>query len=339
MFKYAYTVIIGIILIIVFGCGKKDKELRLETGSEGYNVASMLSEEIPYLDPDINNILVTSDIFNVSSGEVIQTLVNNLGSGISRLKSMDKMNLKVVIQRNAANIAEKKILLAESKKNKIQVSKEELESTLKSRYANFGGEEKFLSFLKENNISLDHVKEEVESGLKIQKYLEKTMMTPTVTQEEIMKEHNKEVKATVRHILLKTEGKNTEEKKVIKNNLETILARARKGEKFANLASEYSEDPGSKNTGGLYEDFGRGVMVKPFDEASFNTPVGEISDIVETQYGYHIIKVVERKSDERPLEQVQKGIEERLKKTKKNILLKDHLNKLKQDVNFQLVEF
>lgn len=72
---------------------------------------------------------------------------------------------------------------------------------------------------------------------------------------------------------------------------EDILKRARAGEDFTALAKEFSEEPGAKEKGGDLPWFGHGQMVKPFEEKAFTMKDGEISDIVETQFGYHIIKV------------------------------------------------
>lgn len=99
-----------------------------------------------------------------------------------------------------------------------------------------------------------------------------------------------------RHILLKI-GSNPseEEKKRVREKAEGVLKRARSGEDFAKLATELSEDTGSKNKGGDLGFFQRGRMVKPFEETAFSLKPGEISGIVETQFGYHIIKVEEKK--------------------------------------------
>jgi len=76
-----------------------------------------------------------------------------------------------------------------------------------------------------------------------------------------------------------------------KTKAEDILQRARRGENFAKLATQYSEDDGSKVKGGDVGYFGRGVMVKPFEEAAFSLKVGEIDKtLVESSFGYHIIK-------------------------------------------------
>jgi foldase protein PrsA len=69
-----------------------------------------------------------------------------------------------------------------------------------------------------------------------------------------------------------------------------ILERLRKGEKFGKLARELSIDSGSAKRDGDLGYFGRGVMVKPFEEAAFKLQVGNISDPVKTEFGYHIIK-------------------------------------------------
>lgn len=76
---------------------------------------------------------------------------------------------------------------------------------------------------------------------------------------------------------------------------EDLLKRARGGEDFAKLAQEYSADPGSKTKGGDLGFFGRGQMMKEFEDAAFALQPGGISDIIETAYGYHIIKVEERR--------------------------------------------
>ena len=94
------------------------------------------------------------------------------------------------------------------------------------------------------------------------------------------------------HILLKTEGKDDAAVKAI---AEGLLKQAKGGTDFAALAKKYSEDEASAKNGGDLDYFGRGRMVPEFDAVAFALEPGQISDLVKTQYGYHIIKVVEKK--------------------------------------------
>ncbi len=98
------------------------------------------------------------------------------------------------------------------------------------------------------------------------------------------------------HILIKVNpSASAEEKKKAKEKAEDILKKIKSGQDFAKLASEFSDDPGSKTKGGDLGFFAKGRMIKPFEDAAFSLKPGEVSGVVETQFGYHIIKVEERK--------------------------------------------
>jgi len=100
------------------------------------------------------------------------------------------------------------------------------------------------------------------------------------------------------HILLLTTGGKTDaEVAEIKKKAEDILAQAKKkGANFEDLAKKYSEDPGSKAKGGDLGWVLPGQMVPEFEKATFSLKVGEISDLIKTQYGFHIIKVLEKET-------------------------------------------
>jgi peptidyl-prolyl cis-trans isomerase D len=112
------------------------------------------------------------------------------------------------------------------------------------------------------------------------------------------------------HILLKTEGKDDA---AVKAQAESILTQVKAGADFAELAKKISQDEASAANGGDLDYFGRGRMVKEFEGAAFSLAPGSISDLVKTQYGYHIIKVVDKKpAATRPFEEVRQQIADQL---------------------------
>jgi peptidyl-prolyl cis-trans isomerase D len=112
------------------------------------------------------------------------------------------------------------------------------------------------------------------------------------------------------HILLKTEGK---DEAAVKKKADELAAKARGGADFAKLAAEFSEDEGSAKQGGDLDYFGRGRMVPEFEKAAFGAEPGTITDPVKTQFGYHIIKVVDKKAGgTRPLSEVRQQLTDQL---------------------------
>jgi peptidyl-prolyl cis-trans isomerase D len=112
------------------------------------------------------------------------------------------------------------------------------------------------------------------------------------------------------HILLKTEGKDDA---AVKAKAEGLLKQARAGADFSDLAKKNSEDEASAKNGGDLDYFGRGRMVPEFDQAVFAMQPGTISDVVKTQYGYHIIKLVDKKNaTTRPLAEVRQQLNDQL---------------------------
>jgi peptidyl-prolyl cis-trans isomerase C len=118
----------------------------------------------------------------------------------------------------------------------------------------------------------------------------------------------------VRHILIKVDESAPEkDKKAAKKKAEGILKKIRSGEDFAKLAEEVSDDPGSKQKGGELGFFPRGRMVKSFEDAAFTLKPGEVSGLVKTQYGYHIIETEEKKAAAiKPFDEVKENIRQKL---------------------------
>jgi len=141
--------------------------------------------------------------------------------------------------------------------------------------------------------------------------------TVTVTPEEVQARYtaNSAVYSTpeqtrARHILFRVEA---DDEAAVRAEAEGVLARVKAGEDFATLAREYSDDSSSAEGGDLGY-FGRGAMVPEFDEVAWALAPGETSDLVRTSFGFHIIKVEDRRpASTRPLDEVRPQIEEQLR--------------------------
>src|SRR5713226_371827 len=113
----------------------------------------------------------------------------------------------------------------------------------------------------------------------------------------------------VQHILLMTVGKTDAEVEEIRKKAEDVLKQAKKGAKFEDLSKKYSEDPGSKEKGGDLGWITQGQTVPEFEKTAFSLNPGQISDLVKTQYGFHIIKVLDKETAHtRPFEEVKDTI-------------------------------
>ncbi|MEJ2688504.1 MAG: SurA N-terminal domain-containing protein [Deltaproteobacteria bacterium] len=193
---------------------------------------------------------------------------------------------------------------ADAFKKKVVVSDQELQKFYDEHKRDYQTEEQrkleYLTFLEANEKDIEVSDQEVKD------YYQKNQDLYTVPE-----------KRRARHILFKVAPDASEKDKEAKRKrAEEVLAQAKAGDDFAGLATIYSEDS-SASKGGDLGFFSKGQMVKPFANAVFSMKPGEISDIVETQFGFHIIKLEEIKpASVKPLAEVKSSIVAKLKAEK-----------------------
>jgi len=337
-----YFISLLFFIIIISGCGKKSEVVKLEKDTPAYQLAKDLSNQLPFLDPDSNKVLISTKQFDVTTGEVIQNIYKSRGTQTDQLMNMPDYQIKYIITQTAKNLCEQQLILNEAEKANFEVTQAVQDSILEQQFNRAGGEERFLEMLNSGGVNIEAVKNEIRRNTIFNQYLDETIGREIqITDEEIQNAYNeykgKEI-ASVRHILLLTQEKNDAEKELIKKKMEDILAEAKAGEDFAELAKKYSEDPGSRENGGLYENFTKGKMVKPFEDAAFTVPIGEISDIVETQYGYHILKIIDR-NNYKPIEEHRLELEKQLKTKKKPDAYKTYMDNLKNKAGYKEMSY
>ncbi len=332
-------IIILLAASLFFSCATKEKSVKLDPKSSLYQIAKGLAAKLPILDPDKNAPLVATKYFDITVADVLKAFQVSYGDGVEKLNEVAMPQLGIIFRENAKALAEKKLLLRAAKDAKLSISDAKIDSILEIQYAQVGGKDRFINYLSNLNINFNDLREDMRNNLLINEYITKFLAdSMQVTEADIQEYYkNYDKTASVRHILLRTEGKSESEKQALHQKLDSILTLARKGADFATLARKYSEDPGSRDAGGLYKDFKHGEMVEAFENAAFTVPVGQISDIFETPYGYHILKVIDRKKETQPLEKVRPQIENQVKMLKQERVINDHIEKLKTAAEYRVL--
>jgi peptidyl-prolyl cis-trans isomerase C len=195
------------------------------------------------------------------------------------------------------------LLSQESKNRQIKIADAEVDKKVQELRSQFPTQEAFDKALKERGLTLDLLKHDAFVDLSVSKLMDTEMASQiTATDQEAKDFYEKnpdkfkqEESVRASHILIRVDqNADAATKKKAKAEIDAVLKQARAGADFAKLAQEHSQD-GSAAQGGDLNYFGRGKMVPAFDEVAFALKPGQISNVVQTQFGYHVIKVTDRK--------------------------------------------
>jgi len=188
---------------------------------------------------------------------------------------------------------------------------------------NFPSEEAFVQAMAADGTTVDKVQQDITRRLQISKLIDQEI-TPTLVvpaadvrafYDQNLDKFKEDASVRASHILITVPpDAGAPQRQEARAKAEEVLKKVRAGADFAQLARTESQDPGSASQGGDLGFFGQGQMVPPFDAAAFGLKPGAISEVVETQFGFHIIKVAERKPEAtRPFDAVKERIAQFLK--------------------------
>jgi peptidyl-prolyl cis-trans isomerase C len=257
-------------------------------------------------------------------------------AGESEMAEMRKAALEKLI--------ENELLYQESKRQDIKVDEAEIERHVATMRERFPTEAEFEAALEKMNVSVDQLTSQYARGRAVQQLIEGQVagnITVSEEEEKSFYDSNPElfmqpeqVKAS--HILIKVEPDADESKKAeAREELEKISQKLEAGEDFAELAKEFSQGPSGPGGGDLGY-FAHGQMVKPFEEAAFALEPGAVSDIVETRFGYHLIKVVDKRGgDKAAYEDVKDRLAQYLKQQKLQEEVELYVKKLKEEAEVE----
>ena len=280
----------------------------------------------------VNGSVITQEDFDREMSRVQQRLLN-MGKPLidSQIPEIKKEVLENLINRE--------LLYQESQRKGIKVDETAINKQVMTLKKRFPTEAEFKSALMKANLSEAAIKAQIKRGLAIQQFIDAHIaQKATVSDQEIktfyesrpgLFKQPEQVRAS--HILIKVEPQADESQKTAaRKRIEEIQQRLQKGEDFAALAQEFSQCPSSAKGGDLGY-FRRGQMVKPFEEAAFALKPGEVSDVVETKFGYHLIKVIEKKPETTiAFEDIKDRLEQYLKQEKVQKEVSLYAQKLKE---------
>ena len=219
-------------------------------------------------------------------------------------------------------LIEREVLYQESHRAGIKIPDQKVDDQLADIKKRFPTEEDFKKALVGMNLTEAEVRSQIQRGLAIRELIDQKVANKIVITDEATQAYYtdnpklfvqpEQVKAS--HILIKVEPTADDATKAAaRKKINEIQQKLKGGGDFAELAKEYSEGPSGPRGGDLGY-FKRGQMVKPFEDAVFSMQINEVSDLVETRFGYHLIKVTDKKAEETlPYADVKEKIAQRLK--------------------------
>jgi len=241
-------------------------------------------------------------------------------------------------------LIEREVLYQESQKAGIKIDEQKVNDQMAGIKKRFPNEEEFKKALASMGLTEEEVRTQIQRGLSIRGLIDQKVANKIVVTDEETKAYYdgnpqffkqpEQIKAS--HILIKVEPTADDATKAAaRKKIEDIRKKLTDGGDFAELAKEYSEGPSAPKGGDLGY-FRRGQMVKAFDDTAFSMKINEVSGLVETRFGYHLIKVYDKKPEQTlAYAEVKDKIAQRLKQEKIEKGATAYVENLKKDAKIE----
>jgi len=259
-------------------------------------------------------------------------------------------DLKVIDSVIINSLIDTRLLEGYADKNEIDISKEEVNEQFEKIVSSYPSQDAFKKDLKDKEISTKFLKSELENQIlinKIFKEITKCISVSSAQVEEYYKE-NKETlfkvpeRIKISHILVEfsseTETPKTDKKSRDEalDEIKYVKAQLEEGEEFEKLAEKYSDDKLSSTNGGDLGYVSRGQLIKELEEVAFSLDIGEVSEVVETSYGFHIIKITDKQEEFiRDFKDVEDTIKSYLEDVSKKEKWEEFVNSLRDEADIQ----
>ncbi|MEO7297233.1 MAG: peptidylprolyl isomerase [Verrucomicrobiota bacterium] len=299
-----------------------------------------------------NPVVAKGKGFEIKQNEIEDAFIDYKANMASRGQTVPEDQRAIVESNLLQRIIITKVLVnraTDADKVKAKEATEKLVAAAKKQFPN---EEQFIQQLKATGLSFEQFKARGLEQTLCEVVIEREIKSKiTVTEEEAKKFYDEnparfERPETVRaaHVLISTVDKDTQKplavavKKEKEALAKTVKQRAEKGEDFGKLAKEFSDDPGSKDKNGEYT-FARGEMAPEFETAAFSLKTNQVSDVVETRFGFHIIKTLQKIPPEKlEFAKVLPDLKEGLATQETQKQMPEYFEKIKKEAAVEIVD-
>jgi len=288
------------------GCGLIEKDTTVGKVIDGQEVVAVVNDEH-----------VLKEDYEMQVNQVKTALEAN---GQNLTTAEGKKTLKDIEEKVLDSLIQDVLALQQAREQGITLEENEKEDAISQLEMFHGGKEALDSYLEQQGMDRDSFELFLEEQLIIAHFRDKLTEDISVSEQEVVdffeenrelfKLPEKEIRAS--HILVETEEEALE-----------LLEEIKAGGDFEKLAAEHNSD-GTKDTGGDLGFFGKGRMVEDFEKAAFATAIGQLSDVVQTDFGYHIIKVTGER-DALGFDDVSGYIKENLEDKKRQDIFSEHI--------------
>ena len=255
-----------------------------------------------------------------------------------------KGNLPELVEQAQNQALGARLLLDEAARLDISVSEVEVDAQVEGIIEQVGGREAFARALEGQKTTEARFREQMRQGKRVDKLVAQATAGVAEPTEADIEQHFAEHKAEfakgervlAQHILITPDGDSDHSRQEAHDKVTAILERVRNGASFSDEAAAHSMCPSGADGGSLGW-FGRGMMVPEFDTAAFTMNVGEVSDIIETQFGYHIIqKTDHEQSGEAEFDDVREQIRDLIRHTRRGAAMTAYVAELKAKANIEI---
>ncbi len=265
--KFVILLLILVMILATAGCVKE------KPGTE----AAIVNGEVITVAEYEETLEVYKSMYKNQYGD--EVLDTEIQPGVTLLEYLKENILE--------NMIFERIIYQEAIKNNLTVNDTELDELMVEYKTFFGDEQAYKDFLTSNNMKEEFLKNSLRTDEVIQRYVDFYMESLSISDEELIKYYednvDKFVSVKARHILVNS-----------MEEAEDILAQINAGADFSDLAMAFSKDTNSAILGGDLGYFYKGQMVPTFEAAAFSLEIGEVSGIVPSDFGFHIIKLDDR---------------------------------------------